>query len=330
VAAIRWLRVPGWISGGIAPVLLFSGCAGRPVRLVVVTSSVALTVSLLGDTLYSVPLDPALGPARVKRISAARAEVARSPTDLKAQLRLARSTAAMGRLRDAVEILSSAAEIHFEDPRVYRQRGEILLRLRQLDLAIGDLRKSGLLAIGMGPFPEAPESPGVSGPPITTMQFQTSLLLGVALYCRGDYPAARQALAEAAVGAITADDRARAVLWLFYAVRRIEDGAGAPGVLSLVQPDWADNSRIPEAALLLAFKGLLPSDTIRRRALSAEGEERAVYSYGIGYYLLLLPERKDEGELWLERARSGPDWISLAYLAAEADLARMRGVKRGK
>ena len=309
-------------------------CGPRPVRLVVITSSVAQTISLLGDTLYSLPLDPAGGPARVRRIQAAREAVDRDSFDLAAWLRLGRSTVEMGRLRDAVGLYSTLAEVHFNDPRVWRYRGEVLLRLRYFDRAIADLRKAGLLALHkprlLETLPGAGDSASgkTSWADLTTLQFQVPFLLGFALYCKGEYSAASTVLAEATKAALTTDELSRALLWLFFAVRRIGNGAGAAEVLSLVQPEWAEGARIPDITLLLGYKGLVSADSIRRSAMTPRGEEGALYSYGIGYFLLLKPETRPDAELWLERARSGANWAALPFLAAEADLARLRNSGR--
>jgi tetratricopeptide (TPR) repeat protein len=311
-----------------------SACAARPVRLVVVTSPVAQTISLLGDTLYDLPLDGAGGPARVGQLHAAREELARDSSDLKAWIRLGRSTVAMGRLREAVGIYTNVAQVHFTDPRVYRERGEVLLRLRQLDAAIGDLRKAGILAIGKGPILEdSPQAsaPGAEAPKalgVTSTQYQSFFLQGIALYCKGDNATAYKVLAEAAAIALTTEDRSQAMLWLFFALRRVGDGNDSKSVLSLVRPAWIGDSHTPEIDLLLAFTGQLSSDTIQARAESLHDEEGALYSYGVAYFLMLQPQRREDAELWLHQVRRGANWATLPYLVAEADLGRLRGIKQ--
>lgn len=310
--------------------LAAAGCNQQPVRLFI-TSSTAETISLLGDTLYGLPLDPAGGPARVRRIEAAREALRRDSSSLAAWLQLGRRTSEMGRLREAVEVYTSAAGIHFTDPRVWRQRGEVLLRLRYLDKAISDLRKAGLLALNKPKYLETmPGSPSftdslASWADITTLQYQIPFLLGFALYCKGDYPAASEVLVHATKTAVTSEELSRALLWLFFAVRRSGDGSGAARVLSLVKPEWAEEARLPDITLLLAYQGSFSSDSLRKRAMTRADGERALFSYGIAYYLLLKPEWGADAELWLQRARSGADWSALPYLAAEADLARLRG-----
>jgi tetratricopeptide (TPR) repeat protein len=309
--------------------LALPACAQRTVRYAIIAPSTAEAISLLGDTLWSLPMDAQGGPARIERLTRARTAIAKNPYGLQPQLELARSTAAIGRLRESVQLLTDAAGLYFTDPRIYRYRGELLLWLREADLAITDLQRAGRLAIGMAPFPEYLDSP--DGPPgFTTMQYQTTLLLGVALYCKGDFPAARAALLDAVKWAITGDQLAEITLWLFFAVRRIGEGDEGAEVLASVRQGWATGSRRHEIDLLLAFTGAIASDTIRARALAAADDERALYSYGIGYYLMTAAGRQDEAEPWLEQARSIRNWTALPYLAAEADLARLRSRESGR
>ena len=322
------------MTGGGARILLAAaltaaavGCAPKVVRLELV-SSTAEAVSFLGDTLYGLPLDPAGGPARIARLNDARERVARNPGDFRARLALTRHIRGLGRLREAISMYTEAMGIHIGDPRLYRERGEVLLQLRYLDAAIADFRKAGLLALGRSTTLEGPPPWGSDSTAtvLTTTQYQTTFLLGVALYFKGEFIAAREALAEAAGAAITADDRTRAMLWLFYSARRIGDGAAAKEVLALVQPQWAENSQIPEMDLLLGFKGWMPSDSVQVRALRARNEDQAIYSYGLGFFAMM--RGKEEARLWLERARGIGNWTSLAYIAAETDLGRITGVSR--
>jgi tetratricopeptide (TPR) repeat protein len=307
-----------------------SGCgAAPPSRLVVVTSSLAQTVSLLGDTLYGLSRSGEGGPARARAMADAREAMQRDSSDLRTRLRYARSTAEMGDLREAIHLYSRIAQSGFEEPRVYRERGELLFRLRQFDAALADLRKAALLLIGRSPILEAGpigEDPEEGSPPVTTTQFQVFFFQGLTLYCKGDYAAAAPVLLEAVRQAGTTDDRARALLWLFFTARRLGDGSEARRILDLVQPAWAAATDTPELTLLLGFQGTIPTDTIRARALGRMAGDARLLSYGMAFALLLLPDRQAEAELWLERSHSG-SWDALAYVVAEADLARLR--KRG-
>jgi hypothetical protein len=301
------------------------GCAAsQPARLVRVTSPLAQTISLLGDTLYSLNRSGEGGPERARNMADARDAMARDSGSLANRLRLARTTAEMGYLRDAVSLYDGLTVAWYFDARVFRERGELLFRLRQFDAALDDLRKAGLLLIGRGVILES----GAIGPSepaaLSTTQFQVFFLQGLVLYCKGDFRAAAPVLLEAVRVAETTEDRSRALLWLFFSVRRFSDGPQAARVLDLMKPEWADVTDVPELQLLLSFKGLWPTDSVRARAVGPRGEESQLLSYGLAFALLLDPERTPDAELWLQRARTG-DWDAVPYLVAEAELARLRG-----
>jgi tetratricopeptide (TPR) repeat protein len=300
--------------------LLLGGCAAQPVHYTVVAPASAQAVSLLGDTLWSLPLDPKDGPELVARLKEARVEAARDTNKLLGQLHLAQRTADMGRFKEAIAILTRASTLHLGDARLFRLRGEYFLRVREFDLAVADLRQAGMAA--MPTMAETVDLPGGSKT-ITTVSFQTIFLLGTAFYCRGDFGPARIAFSEAVKQATTADDLARAVLWLFFSSRRAGPPGEAAELLRTISGTWSMAGSRDEHDLLLAFKGEMPSDSVRARALNDKGgDERALYSYAIGY-LMLIREQPEQARLWFEQARMIPNWAALTYLAAEAELARL-------
>ena len=348
-----------WFRAAVLLSALWCGCAPRTIRLTVAEGSSARAVSLLGDTLWTAPVDPRQGPQLVTQLQVARAMVSAEPLDLTAQLALARATAAIGQLREAVLLLNKTATIHYLSPRVMRQRGEVLLGLRELDQAYKDFEEAqDLLETGGRPSstprsvpapgqpssrrrsrprgtdtasvhwdmtPETAEGADSTGPITTSVEFQVALHMGVIRYLQGDFLGARDLLTEAARRAMSDDDLTVAALWLFFATRRAGNLPEANEILSAVNAEWGVRVRQHELHLLLAYKGEIPTDSVQTRALNRlGGEERALYSYGIGF-MLLVRGRTDEAELWLEQARTIPNWTALPYLAAEADLARLMG-----
>jgi tetratricopeptide (TPR) repeat protein len=331
---------------------LLGACSTQPIHLTVIQASSVRAISLMGDTIWTLPVDPRDGPRLMARLNEARAMVSEDPEDLTAMLNLGRRTAAIGQFPQAIEVLTRAARVHYLSPRVFRERGEVLLSVRELGPAYEDFEKAqtlidaqrtGLADPGrVRPKPEdttsvqwgvivetADETDSTGGPLLTSVQFQVALHMGVIRYLRGDFPAARDFLIEAARRASTDDDLALAALWLFFATRRAGNLTEAAEILTAVKPDWAVQAHQHEHQLLLAFGGQIPGDTVQRRALNRlGGGERSLYCYGIGF-MLLVSGRTDEAELWLEQARTIPDWTRLSYLAAEADLARLLGRKPG-
>jgi tetratricopeptide (TPR) repeat protein len=282
----------------------------------------AEALSLLGDTLWSLPVQPARGPELVAQLSRARDRLAKSPFDANASLVVARRTAGLGRLREAVNLYTRAGQLHPTDPRVPRYRGEILLQLRELELAQRDFQEAAQRLAGRDKQSELVEVD--DGLLVSTLQFNIYYLLGVTYYIKGDFPRARLALVEAIKTAHTSDDMAASMIWLFFSARRLGAVDEARTLLSLVHDSVAVSSRQPELELLLAFRDGVAWDSLHldvHRPFTTERE--ALLGYGLGFALLHL-KRADEAELMFEQVLTYRDWSSLPVLAAESELARMK------
>jgi tetratricopeptide (TPR) repeat protein len=282
----------------------------------------AEALSLLGDTLWSLPVPPAEGPMLVEQLSRARTRLASSPFDVNAALVVARRTADLGRLREAVGLYTRAGDLHPTDPRIPRYRGEILLQLREPELAQKDFHEAAQRILGKKEMTEFVElGEGLLG---STLQFNVYHLLGLTYYIKGDYGRARTTLAEAAKAATTGDDLAAAGLWLFFATRRLGGLEEARLLLSSLSDSAQVTARQSELNLLLAFRNGVPYDSLHldlRHKFTTERD--ALFGYGLGFALLLL-KRHDEAELVFEQVRTYPDWSAFPVIAAEAELARMR------
>lgn len=311
------------VTIGVFSLALVAGCTVGSIRYTLPAPAYAEALSLLGDTLWTLPLDVPSGPGRVSRLYAARAMHANNPSGIGAQLALARANAAMGRFREAVTVVDSALQGHPLDSRLYRLRGELLLWLRETKLAIRDLKRAARMDVRLAAFPEIVELPG-EPTTVSMLRYQVSLLLGFALYCDGEYSGARKSLLDAVALGSTSDEVSRAALWLFFTLRRMGNAREAAAVLAGTEPGLAEGSARADIQLLLAYKGLLPSDSIQVRATAPDRGDRALYSYAIGFFLSLSPDRQVEAAEWFAHARSSHNWASFPYLAAEVDLARMR------
>ena len=105
-------------------------------------------ISLLGDTLWSVPVPIQGGRERVARLQDARERLNHSPGDFLAAYDLARYTADLGRYSQAITLFGDAAAMGGVDPRPYARRGELYLLLRKIDRGYSDLRTAERLANG--------------------------------------------------------------------------------------------------------------------------------------------------------------------------------------
>jgi tetratricopeptide (TPR) repeat protein len=130
------------------------------------------TMSLLDKPLFAPPLSREERGKRQAAVAAAREVHGRDPANVDAVLALARAQMALGRVGDALEVLTRAGESKPDDPRLTLERGRGLMVIRKFDLVAKELRK---------PAETLPEA---------------SCALGTALYLAADYPRAREAFTK--------------------------------------------------------------------------------------------------------------------------------------
>ena len=145
-------------------------------------------ISLLGDTLWSVPVPIQGGRERVTRLYEAREQLQRSPGEFQAAYEVARYTADLGRFSKAIVLYGDAAAMGGLDPRPYARRGELYLLLRRIDRGYSDLRIAERLFTGE-PKVELQVTNGGDMQP-RLLSYSIPHLLGIAALVRGEVPRA--------------------------------------------------------------------------------------------------------------------------------------------
>jgi tetratricopeptide (TPR) repeat protein len=275
--------------------------------------------SLLGDTLWSRPVDPRQGPRAVSLLQQARTEATFDPMNLVSRMRVARRTAAIGRFREAVELYGQAYMIAPSDPRPSLRRGELYLALREFDMAIRDLRFAAELARAteMVELEALPDESSALLP----IRWSAAYHLGLAHYFKGEWRRAREAFTEAAEQAVTVDQVTAVALWLYYSALRLGDLDEAVAILGLIPHDFEVVTRHPEFLLLRVFRGELPADSLVGRLMGPQAHDTPAFAYGLGLALELRGDRENAVMAW-ERGLRSADWADPYYLACEAELAR--------
>jgi tetratricopeptide (TPR) repeat protein len=130
------------------------------------------TMSLLEKPLFAPPLSKDERGKREAAVAAAREAYDRDRTSVDAVLALSRAQMALGRVGDALEVLTRGVEGKPDDARLPLERGRGLIVIRKFELAAKELRK---------PAETLPDA---------------SCALGIAQYLAGDYPRAREAFSK--------------------------------------------------------------------------------------------------------------------------------------
>jgi tetratricopeptide (TPR) repeat protein len=194
--------------------------------------------------------------------------------------------------------------------------------VRQFDRAIADFEKAVSLIKGRRDEIEPDGAPNPSGKPRSTLQFNIWYHLALAHYLKGDYDKALTAWNEC-MKVSTNDDSITATSdWLWMTLMRLGRKADAAKVLERITPKMEILENGSYHRRLLMYKGLEKPETLLDPA-NADALTVATQGYGVGNWYFVNGNRPRAREIF-EKVVSGPQWSAFGYIAAEADLQRMR------
>jgi tetratricopeptide (TPR) repeat protein len=211
---------------------------------------------------------------------------------------------------------------HPNDPRMYRHRGHRCITVRDFDRAIADFEKAVSLIKGRADEIEPDGQPNAAGKPRSTLHFNIWYHLGLAHYLKGDYAKALAAYEEC-LKVSTNDDLLTATAdWMWMTLMRLNRKADADRLLTRITPKMDILENTSYHRRLLMYKGLEKPETLLNPE-KADGLTVATQGYGVGNWYLVTGDRQRAKETF-EKVVSGPNWSAFGYIAAEADLHRMR------
>jgi tetratricopeptide (TPR) repeat protein len=277
--------------------------------------------SLLGRPLYLVELAPEAKQAAESSLQSARDALAKAPDNADAMLWLGRRAAVAGHVREAIDVFTRGIAKFPADARFYRHRGHRYVTVREFDKAIVDLTRASQLIAGK-PDELEPSNADQQVPSSETLHYAIYYHLGLAHYLKGDFaralPVYRQCLA-AAKG--SDDETAGASDWLYMTLRRLGRTDEAAKVLEPIVPGMKIKDDQQYYDRLLMYKGLrAPEDLLRA---GGDPVSAATLAYGVGNWYL-YNGRKEEATALFQKIVTGPNWMPFGFIAAEAELARMK------
>ncbi|MGH7150067.1 MAG: tetratricopeptide repeat protein, partial [Planctomycetota bacterium] len=225
--------------------------------------------------------------------------------------------------REAIDVFSRGIEKHPADFRLLRHRGHRYITVREFDRAISDLERARTLIEGVPDQVEPDGDPSPRGAPPGTNHFNVWYHLGLARYLSGDFPSAARAYDACMEFSRASDDRLVATSdWLYMTLRRLGREAEAAAVLEPIRKDLHVLDNDAYFRRLLLYKGeLRPEDLLDPTETS--GVNRATLGYGLGNWHLSNGRTEAARGIFEEIVR-GPQWSAFGFIAAEAELARMR------
>lgn len=307
--------------------LALAACATRvaPVHKTGASSPAARTfeaISLLGDTLRTLPIPNETRARYERQLAGARAAYDRAPMSADSIVWLGRRLAYLGRLREAIDVYSRGIAMHPGNPWLYRHRGHRYITLREFDRAIADFERAAKLVEGKPDEIEPDGQPNAQNMPIGTLHSNIDYHLALAHYLKGDFARAVPIYKRELGNAQNDDRRVSVAHWYYMALRRLGRDRGAAELLlqfgramNLIENDTYRD-------LLRMYRGDIPTDSVLTSGPSGEmSVTDATAAYGIANWHL-YNGRRAEAERIFRRIVAGGQWGAFGYIAAEAELSR--------
>ncbi|NKB89053.1 MAG: tetratricopeptide repeat protein [Acidobacteria bacterium] len=294
-----------------------------------VDEGVVEATSLLGEPLRR-PALPDETRARLEaNLATAEDELAASPDSEDAIIWVGRRLAYLSRYAEAIDVFSQGIEQFPDSYRLRRHRGHRYISTRQLDLAIADLDAAAALAADHEDQTEPDGAPNALGIPLGTDKFNIWYHLALAHYLNGDFESALDAYEECLAVSVNPDLLVATTDWMVMTLRRM---GRVDETAVLLEPITADMEIIENDSYhrrLLMYKGeLQPEELLDLRAVEDPDQavQIATQGYGVGNWYLTSGDEAQAIEVY-ERILGGTSWAAFGYIAAEADLARLRGTE---
>jgi len=233
-----------------------------------------------------------------------------------------RRLAYLGRYKEAIDIYTRGISLNPGNARFYRHRGHRYITLRCYDNAVADLKKAVELIRDQVDEIEADGIPNEKNIPTSTLQTNIYYHLGLAYYLKGDN---RQALLawEKCLDISDSDDMKVATLnWLNIVLRKMGRQKEADQHLLEVKDDMEIIENHDYFDILFMYKTGNDSK-LAEKTQSQETLSNATLGFALGTYYQLKGNKEKAKDLF-EKVVAGKQWSSFGFIAAEAELAKMK------
>ena len=282
-------------------------------------------VSFLGDSLERPRLDTAVQRRMHEQLAEAREAAAARPNDPDALIWVGRRLGYLSRFNDAIGVFSDGIKRWPNDARFYRHRGHRYISIRKLDAAIADFETAAQLMAGKPDEVEPDGQPNARNIPIGSLQSNVWYHLALAYYLKGDWNNAARA-ARSGIGVSSNPDRlVSQTHWLYMALRRAGRTQDAAAALAPITDDFDIVENGSYYRLVKLYKTGIPA-TVVDSILGAGvlNPSDASFAYGVANWVLYNGDTTRAVRAF-EQLMSGGSWASFGFIAAEADVAMLKG-----
>jgi len=280
--------------------------------------------SLLGEPLLPPELSVEARATHEANLAVAEADVTASPEDADAIIWYGRRLAYLGRYREAIAVFTRGIALHPDDARLYRHRGHRFVTVREFDNAIGDFLTAVELIRDTDDQVEPDGLPNAQGIPTSTLHFNIWYHLGLAHYLQGDFERALLAWNDCLAVSRHPDSVVATSYWLNNTLRRLGLDAQADEVLGRISAGMEIIESTSYLDVLLLHKGERTADELVGPMGDGATLASTTTSYGVAAWHLVNGRRDTAFGMLDDVLDNRSQWAAFGYVAAEADVARVR------
>lgn len=232
-------------------------------------------------------------------VARAESALAATPRDVQRIIQLGLAQSAIRRYREAIATFTRGIAIAPDSGILYRWRGHRYLSVRQLDSARADLEH---------------------GLKLDSTLYGCWYHLGIVKYVTGDFAGAAVAFAHALPLAPDSGEKAGSIDWSWMSLMRAGRRAEAQAVLDH-NADAPPGGNVYAQRLRL-YRGQIGPDQVLGGSDTSDIAV-ATSSYGVGNWYLLRGDTATAKQ-WFERSVKSGGWPAFGFIAAEAELKRLK------
>ena len=238
---------------------------------------------------------------------------------------LGRRTAYLSLYREAISIYSQGLALHPNAPELYRHRGHRYLSTRQLNKAIKDFEQAATLVAGLEVEIEPDGIPNKLNIPLSSLQFNIWYHWALAYYLKGDFKKAVQLYEECMKYSTNPDLLVATADWLYMAYRRLGETEKAEVLLQQIPDSLEIIENDSYFRRLQMYKGLLATEELLDLNNSDPDQQLDIVTqgYGVGNWYQYNGQQAKAAGIF-SKILATSYWPAFGYLAAEADLTRMK------
>ncbi len=293
-------------------------------------SEVVYAVSIDGKVLGKIPEPDSIVRANEERLTSTRNAYLQNLDKEISYLNYAKANLAVGTVENAVQVLTKGLNKFPNSADLYWMRAEALIITRQFNPAIQDLWKAGKVIEAQGPkmgIGELTEQEKRLG---ENLQYRIYRAMGLAFQHTGDFANAEKMWEIVGDFSNNPDLYCMAYYWQYPAYMRAGREADAKEILKTVTPNMSvmEITR-PYLESLLFYKGDIGASELVNASYtplsSLEARDWLIKMYAIGIKALLEKREGIAAETFKAMVAT-PYWNQAPYIAAEAELNRLRGI----